>query len=212
MSDYLTQDELTQYVETLAADTSLWEHWVRHTPKQRQYTRLVQNDVLNAWLICWMEDHDTGFHDHNGSAGSVIVTRGTVQEGRLRANDNDNDVIIYPHFETYGEEEGFSFGPYDIHRVCHYGGTPAVTIHAYSPPLVHMGSYAMDGELRRLPMGEEEELKPLELAVRDDNHFDDMMRMHDEPLIVTYGDLQKFEDIMNGPPAKRIGKPLPIED
>jgi len=42
--------------------------------------------------------------------------------------------------------------------------TPAVTIHAYSPPLWRMGSYAIgaDGTLRRQSISYAEELRPIE--------------------------------------------------
>ena len=36
-----------------------------------------------AWLICWSDDHDTGFHDHDLSSGAVAVVAGTVAEDRL---------------------------------------------------------------------------------------------------------------------------------
>jgi hypothetical protein len=41
-----------------------------------------------------------------------------------------------------------------------------VSLHAYSPPLRSMGSYAIDdgGELRRLALGDGEELRPLGAA------------------------------------------------
>jgi hypothetical protein len=54
----------------------------------------------------------------------------------------------------------FSFGAADIHRVLHAGDGPAVTIHAYSPPLTRMGSYTVEptGQLRRHAVSYEEEL------------------------------------------------------
>ena len=54
--------------------------------------------------------------------------------------------------------------PSDIHRVLHAGGGPAVTIHAYSPPLWRMGAYevAPGGELRRHSVSYAEELRPLD--------------------------------------------------
>ena len=45
----------------------------------------------------------------------------------------------------------------------HAGGGPAVSIHAYSPPLARMGAYSIDGEtslLRRVSISYEEELRP----------------------------------------------------
>jgi hypothetical protein len=42
------------------------------------------------------------------------------------------------------------------------GGGPAISIHAYSPPLWRMGSYAIepDGTLRRASISYAEELRP----------------------------------------------------
>jgi hypothetical protein len=58
----------------------------------------------------------------------------------------------------------FSFGASDIHRVLHAGEGPAVTIHAYSPPLVRMGSYMVEpsGQLLRHPVTYEDELRELD--------------------------------------------------
>jgi hypothetical protein len=57
-------------------------------------------------------------------------------------------------------------GASDIHRVLHTGTQPAVTIHAYSPPLVRMAAYVVepDGQLRRHAISYEEELRPLDPA------------------------------------------------
>ena len=60
----------------------------------------------------------------------------------------------------------FYFGASDIHRVLHAGSEPAVTIHAYSPPLVRMGSYTIEanGQLRRHAVSHEDELRELSAA------------------------------------------------
>jgi len=55
--------------------------------------------------------------------------------------------------------EAFDFAAPDIHRVLHAGEHPAVTIHAYSPPLVRTGTYRMgptrEFERVSLPIAEE---------------------------------------------------------
>jgi hypothetical protein len=68
-----------------------------------------------------------------------------------------------PSSRTFGARAAFSFAASDIHRVRHGGTGPAVTIHAYSPPLWRMGAYevAPGGELRRHSMSYAEELRPL---------------------------------------------------
>ena len=107
------------------------------------------------WLICWMDDHDTGYHDHDLSAGAVAVTQGAVREERLVLGGA-------PAARTASAGEAFTFGPADIHRVSHAGREPAVTIHAYSPPLWRMGAYEVlpTGELRRWSLSYAEELRP----------------------------------------------------
>ena len=54
-----------------------------------------------------------------------------------------------------------AFPPSHVHRVQGVGTIPAVSIHAYSPPLVRMGVYgvAPDGTLRREAVGAIHELR-----------------------------------------------------
>jgi quercetin dioxygenase-like cupin family protein len=103
-----------------------------------------------------MEDHDTGFHDHDLSAGAVAVADGTVREDRLVLGGGATSRLMQAG-------ETFSFAASDIHRVLHAGDGPAVTIHAYSPPLWRMGAYEIKpgGELARHSVSYAEELRPL---------------------------------------------------
>ena len=60
----------------LAERPELWITWSSHDSTQRVYEELLSDEHLTAWLICWMDDHDTGFHDHDVSAGAVAVVSG----------------------------------------------------------------------------------------------------------------------------------------
>ena len=68
-----------------------------------------------------------------------------------------------PVTRTFAAGDAFHFSAADIHRVRHTGSAPAVTIHAYSPPLWRMGAYEIlpGGELRRHSLSYAEELRPL---------------------------------------------------
>jgi predicted metal-dependent enzyme (double-stranded beta helix superfamily) len=151
----LTQEELLAFVDGLADRPELWIDLVAHDRAQRVYSELLSDEHLTAWLICWMDEHDTGFHDHDASAGAVAVVSGSVSEERLALGGS-------PLKRRFVTGSSFSFSPADIHRVRHAGSDPAVTLHVYSPPLLRMGAYAIgaDGALRRRSMGYEEELKP----------------------------------------------------
>jgi mannose-6-phosphate isomerase-like protein (cupin superfamily) len=153
----LSGPELDAFVRELADRPELWIDLVKHDTRQRHYEELLSDRHLTAWLICWMDDHDTGFHDHDVSAGAVAVVSGAVREERLAI---DGPV----HQRTVGAGDSFHFAAADIHRVRHAGNDPAVTLHAYSPPLLRMGAYVIGegGALARRPMSYEEELRPRE--------------------------------------------------
>jgi hypothetical protein len=55
---------------TYAERPDLWRHLVHHDPHRRTFELLRDDDEVTAWVICWSEDTDTGFHDHGGSAGA----------------------------------------------------------------------------------------------------------------------------------------------
>jgi len=128
----------------LAARPHLWRHHVRHDPAERTYTRLLLTERVEVWLVCWMAGHDTGFHDHDASAAGVAVAAGEVVDERLALGGE-------PRGRRHGAGTAFGIAPAAIHRVRHDGGPPAVTVHAYSPPLRRVGTYevADGGELLR---------------------------------------------------------------
>jgi len=155
----LSAPELETFARDLAARPELWIEKVRHDSDKRVYEELSSDPYLTAWLICWMDDHDTGFHDHDLSAGAVSVLGGSIREERLRIDGP-------PRNEVFGVGESFHFSPADIHRVRHAGDGPAVTLHVYSPPLTRMGAYVIgaDGVLERHGVSYTEELRPLRHA------------------------------------------------
>jgi predicted metal-dependent enzyme (double-stranded beta helix superfamily) len=152
----LDQTELRALVADIAARPDAWRHLVHHRADARTYVELHRDDHVAVWLICWMNDHDTGYHDHDLSAGAVGVAAGAVREERLVIGGDPSERVA-------GAGEAFSFGPADIHRVSHAGDEPAVTIHAYSPPLWRMGAYEVldSGVLQRWSLSYAEELRPI---------------------------------------------------
>jgi predicted metal-dependent enzyme (double-stranded beta helix superfamily) len=147
--------ELESFVRELAERPELWIDFVRHDASQRVYEELLRDAHVTAWLICWMDDQDTGFHDHDVSAGAVAVVSGNVLEERLAIGSP-------PRARKFVAGDAFHFSASDIHRVRHGGSDPAVTLHVYSPPLARMGAYSIgaDGVLARRAMPASEELRP----------------------------------------------------
>ena len=150
----LTPGQLERFVADLASSPERWRHLVRHANDARVYAQIWDDEDVNAWVICWSEDTDTGFHDHDESAAAIAVISGHVREDRLRIGEK-------PRSRLLGPDSIFIVPAVAIHRVLHAGGPPAVTIHAYSPPLVRTGAYRIGpgGELERELLTTDDELR-----------------------------------------------------
>jgi mannose-6-phosphate isomerase-like protein (cupin superfamily) len=150
----LTNAQLKRFAERLAAEPGLWRDLVHHSADDRLYEQIWDDELVNAWLICWSEDQDTGFHDHDRSEAAIAVIEGQIREERLRLGSDPEARVIGPGGTVIVPAVA-------IHRVLHAGGEPAVTIHAYSPPLRRTGAYRVGpgGELERASVSYEDELR-----------------------------------------------------
>jgi rhodanese-related sulfurtransferase len=137
-----TPEELANIV-SLFASSGEWVDRVRLRLEQRWYERLYHGPDNDIWVISWLPGQTTGFHDHGASSGAFIVATGTLEEHRV----GEQARAILP-----GESR--AFGPDYAHDVRNASLAPAVSIHAYSPPLDEMNEYEMDGVrlLRREPV------------------------------------------------------------
>jgi mannose-6-phosphate isomerase-like protein (cupin superfamily) len=150
-------DDLRAFAARLADESERWAHLLDGAGGDgdaRVYELIWDDDEVNAWVIRWSEDADTGFHDHDESAAAITVIAGRVREDRLALGPQTRS-------REFGPGETFTVEPTAIHRVLHAGSGPALTIHAYSPPLRRTGAYRIgpDGELQR-------ESQPFEVELR----------------------------------------------
>lgn len=150
----LDASQLMEFTAGVAAAPERWEHLIHHADDVRVYEQIWDEEDVNAWVICWSEDQDTGFHDHDDSAAAITVISGCVREDRLTLGSE-------PSSRELGAGSTFTVAPVAIHRVLHAGHVPAVTIHAYSPPLRRTGAYRIgpDGALEREAQTFEVELR-----------------------------------------------------
>jgi rhodanese-related sulfurtransferase/mannose-6-phosphate isomerase-like protein (cupin superfamily) len=128
-----TPDELAMIVERTAALDD-WIGRVRLCGHGRWYERIYDCADYDLWVISWMPGQSTGFHDHGSSSGAFVVATGVLEELR-------------PDGRSYGVTKGEarSFGPDYAHDVRNASEAPAISIHAYSPPLTEMNEYEIEG-------------------------------------------------------------------
>jgi hypothetical protein len=151
--------ELRDLVAGIAADSLQWRPLVRSDTAERHFEQLWRDDHVDVWVISWASGNDTGFHDHDVSRGAVAVVEGEVVEERLVVGGA-------PRILRHSAGDTFDFDASHVHRMYQDAATPAVSIHAYSPPLWRMGTYVVeeDGTLRRQSISYAEELRPVERA------------------------------------------------
>jgi predicted metal-dependent enzyme (double-stranded beta helix superfamily) len=142
---------LAEIVRTVAQQPETWRGLVRFQPDRRWYQRLVLTEEHEIWLLSWLPGQHTGFHDHGDSAGAFAVARGELLERAAPGGRSE------PAGRLLSAGAVRSFGAAYVHDVRNSSARPAISVHAYSPPLLTMRRYevASDGVLQAV--GEERE-------------------------------------------------------
>lgn len=126
---------LARIVRTVAQQPETWLSLVRYRSSQRWYHRLVLAAEHEIWLLSWLPGQHTGFHDHGSSAGAFAVARGDLLERRAPGGRPE------PSGRVLAAGSVRSFGAAYVHDVRNESALPAISVHAYSPPLLTMRRY-----------------------------------------------------------------------
>ena len=133
----LSPARLRELVGAVAAREDSWAGLVRFDAGRRWYRRLELADDYEIWLLSWLPGQATGFHDHGHAAGAFAVAQGRVRERTVPAGG----ARVRERTVAHGSIR--PFGPRHVHDVANAFTEPAVTIHAYSPPLTAMRRYEL---------------------------------------------------------------------
>jgi len=131
----LNCDTLVRITDALAARPGLFEDLLVDDAVNRWWLQLFVTESFEVRLLTWKREQSCDWHDHGGSSGAWTVTAGALYE-TYRAEDH---FSVRDHHYVAGDSG--SFGPEHVHDVIYENGTPAVSIHAYSPPLSGLTVY-----------------------------------------------------------------------
>jgi hypothetical protein len=131
----LTIEELESIVLAIASRSELFDDLVVDDETNRWWLQLFKTDNFEVRILGWEVEQRSDWHDHGGSSGVFVVTDGSLFEMH-RASDH---VSIDSSIFDVGDVG--SFGPDYVHDMVHDSGNPAVSVHAYSPPLTGFTSY-----------------------------------------------------------------------
>jgi mannose-6-phosphate isomerase-like protein (cupin superfamily) len=124
--------DLAGLVAAVAANPSHWQAAVRFGADERWWTRLHRDELTDVWLLTWVNDTGTDLHDHGRSAGAFIVVVGELEEVRPDGPGHELVTTTLHAGDVRRIERGV------VHDVRSPSRFPAVSIHAYSPPLREM--------------------------------------------------------------------------
>jgi predicted metal-dependent enzyme (double-stranded beta helix superfamily) len=133
----VSQLRLGQMVGAIAAQPASWRDIVRFDASRRWYCRLELTDDQEVWLLSWLPGQETGFHDHGEALGAFAVAQGRLRERTVPARRPG----VRNRAFTAGDVRPFGAG--HVHDVVNAWAEPAVSVHAYSPPLSAMRRYEL---------------------------------------------------------------------
>ena len=124
----LSTAQLSKVANAVAAHPELFEDLIVD-PENRWWLLLYRTPVFEVKPLTWQKDEVSDWHDHGGSSGALRVTSGSLREHH-RASDG-----VSVEADVLDAGECASFATDYVHDVARVSKAPAVSIHAYSPPL-----------------------------------------------------------------------------
>jgi predicted metal-dependent enzyme (double-stranded beta helix superfamily) len=101
----------------------------RFDPVERWHLRLALTDEVEVWLLTWTPWQGTGPHGHGGAAGACSVLHGELTETRRDGRGRSRQ-------STHRAGSTTTYEPGRVHAVQNRGPLEAISVHAYSPPLL----------------------------------------------------------------------------
>jgi predicted metal-dependent enzyme (double-stranded beta helix superfamily) len=131
----LTPKQLELVVRVVADRPDLYEDLIIEDEQSRWWLLLYRSPSYEVKLLTWAAGQSSDWHDHGGSSGALTVTGGSLIE-RRRAADG-----VGVESSSFAVGAVTSFATDYLHDVDFESGHPAVSIHAYSPPLTGLTFY-----------------------------------------------------------------------
>jgi len=140
---HLSPAELSEVVERYADDVRAGRYVPEFRTDERWHVRIHEDDDVDVWLISWTTEQGTELHDHGGSSGAFAVVDGILDEHVWSGRRRDGTGLLVSEARETGDL--VAFGPDYVHDVRNRLAPPALSVHAYSPPIRLMRHYDLEG-------------------------------------------------------------------
>ena len=128
-SQPLSRSRMKEIAREVAGSPGAWERLVRMDADNRWHQRLYSAADYDVWLESWLPGQATGWHDHAGTSGVLVVARGELEERVSVLNG------VFTQIRHVPEGAARRMGRRQVHNLANASLAPAISIHVYSPPL-----------------------------------------------------------------------------
>ena len=134
---------LTNGLKRLRLNRAEIQPFVQFSPDRYRRNLMRAGRAYHALILCWQNGQRSPIHDHRDSACGVRVIRGEATETIFEMTEEGH---VFP-VRTRSLPEGSicATEDLDIHQLSNLqpGKGDLITLHVYSPPLLHMGVYSL---------------------------------------------------------------------
>ncbi|MBL8878915.1 MAG: cysteine dioxygenase family protein [Phycisphaerales bacterium] len=137
-------DELMRQLRKLELHPDDVREFMHFNPERYQRNLVHEGPGYQALLLCWRNGQRSPIHNHRGSSCGVRVVVGNAVETFFERNEAG--FIFANGSRTLREGEICGSQDDDMHQISNIqpAGRDLVTLHIYSPALLHMQVFSLD--------------------------------------------------------------------
>jgi len=142
--DQIPINVLKVYLNHLNVTIDDVKEYVRFSKDTYRRNLLHKGPRYQALILCWKNGQRSPIHDHIGSSCGVRVLQGVATETLFVSAPNN--LVYATNSEWLYEGEVTGSENDDIHQISNLQDEDRdlVTLHIYSPPLLHMNCYSLE--------------------------------------------------------------------
>ena len=143
MINRVPRRQLIEFTRFYADEVASGQYpYVEFDADERWHQRIYRDPRIDIWLISWLPTQCTELHDHGGSSGAFTVLAGELSEAVPSPAGVRDTVARRPGRASASARTTST-------TCATSAAEPAVSVHAYSPPLTTMNFYDLEDRRHR---------------------------------------------------------------
>jgi len=135
---------ITTFLDALDLSLEDIQDSLRFSDKRYRRNLIKAGSAYQILALCWKNGQRSPIHNHKGSSCGVKILKGVATETLFSIAPNN---LIYPtNSDWLYEGDVLGSQDDDIHQISNLqeGPKDLISLHVYSPPLLHMDVYSLE--------------------------------------------------------------------